>query len=135
MAEARRYFGYFALVSNEKMDAIEALELYRNRDLVEKAFCNVKERLNLRRTLVSSEQSLDGKLFVAFVALNYLFYIKGQMQRHNLFKDYTLQGLLDKLDVIECFETPGKAQSVGKVLEKQKAIYKNLGIRPPDSSL
>lgn len=61
--KARSYYGYFALVSNAKMDAITALETYRNRDLVEKAFGNLKERLNLRRTLVSSETSLSGKLF------------------------------------------------------------------------
>ncbi len=131
--KARRYFGYFALVSNEKMDAIEALELYRNRDLVEKAFGNLKERLNMRRTLVSSEQSLDGKLFVEFVALIYLSYIKAQMQRQNLFKDYTMQGLLDKLDVIECFEAPNKALRVGEVLAKQTDIFVKLGVEPPRS--
>ncbi len=32
--------------------------------VVEKAFGNLKERLNMPRTQVPSEQSLDGKLFV-----------------------------------------------------------------------
>ena len=105
--KARSYYGYFALVSNVKMDAITALETYRNRDLVEKAFGNLKEKLNLRRALVSSETSLSGKIFVEFVALIYLSYIKKQMQDNNLFKEYTLQQVLDKLDVIECFENPG----------------------------
>jgi len=67
--KAKRYYGLFALMSNEKMDSIKALELYRNKDLVEKAFGNLKERLNLRRALVSSELCLNGKLFVEFVAL------------------------------------------------------------------
>ncbi len=58
--EAKRYYGFFALITNEPMDAATALELYRNKDVVEKAFGNLKERLNMRRTLVSSEQSLDG---------------------------------------------------------------------------
>ena len=60
--DAKRYYGFFAVLSNEKMGSITALELYRNKDLVEKAFGNLRERLNLRRTLVSSEQSLNGKL-------------------------------------------------------------------------
>ena len=55
------------------------------------------------RTLVSSEKSLDGKLFVEFVALIYLSYLKKQMQVKNLGRYYTMTGLLDKLDVIECF--------------------------------
>lgn len=133
VSQAKKYFGFFSLLTNETMDAITALEIYRNKDLVEKAFGNLKERLNLRRTLVSSEQSLDGKLFVEFVALIYLSYIKKQMQDSDLFKKYTLQGALDKLDVIECFEVPGKKLRVGEMLEKQKEIYQALGIDPPVS--
>jgi transposase len=94
VAKTKRYYGFFTLVSNEKMDAISALEIYRNKDVVEKAFGNLKERLNMRRLLVSSEQSLEGKLFVEFVALIFLSYIKKQMQINGLFKQFTLQGLL-----------------------------------------
>ena len=113
------------------MDAITALETYRNRDLVEKAFGNLKEKLNLRRTLVSSETSLSGKLFVEFIALIFLSYIKKQMQDNNLFKDYTMQQALDKLDVIECFENPGDKLRVGEVLSKQNQLYLDLGVTPP----
>ncbi len=42
-------------------------------------------------------------------------------------------GALDKLDVIECFESPGKELRVGEVLEKQKQIYAALGVLPPTS--
>lgn len=129
--QAKRYLGFFALMTNEKMDSITALTLYRNKDLVEKAFGNIKERLNLRRLLVSSEKSLDGKLFVAFVALIYLSYLKKQMQDKGLFKDYTIQSLLDKLDVIECFENPGHDLRIGEVLKKQKLIYDAMGVETP----
>lgn len=133
VSKAKRYYGYFALMTNETMDAVTALELYRNKDVVEKAFGNLKERLNMRRTLVSSEQSLDGKLFVEFVALIYLSYIKKQMQDSGLFKTFTMQTVLDKLDVIECFESPGQKLRVGELLEKQKEIYISLGVEPPSS--
>ena len=82
------------------MDSITALETYRNKDVVEKAFGNLKERLNMRRLLVSSEQSLDGKLFVQFIALIYLSYIKKQMQQNNLFKNYTLEPFLFQLYIL-----------------------------------
>ncbi|GHV38851.1 hypothetical protein FACS1894187_18160 [Synergistales bacterium] len=131
--QAKRYFGFFALITSETMDSISALATYRNRDVVEKAFGNLKERLSLRRTLVSSEQSLDGKLFVTFIALIYLSYIKKQMQEKGMFKNYTLQGVLDKLDVIECFEYPGTKLRVGEILEKQKELYALLEVEPPSS--
>jgi transposase len=133
VSKAKRYYGFFALITNEKMDAVTALELYRNKDVVEKAFGNLKERLNMRRTLVSSEQSLDGKLFVQFVALIYLSYLKKQMQDKDLFRTYTLPGMLDKLDVIECFKQPGKSLRMGEILDKQVQLYHDLGVAPPTS--
>ena len=53
------------------------------------------------------------------------------MQDNNLFKDYTLQQVLDKLDVIECFENPGDKLRVGEVLSKQSQLYLDLGVSPP----
>ena len=35
---------------------------------------------------------------------------------------------MDKLDVIECFETPGQRMRVGEILEKQKDIYRCLDV-------
>jgi len=101
--------------------------------LVEKAFHNLKERLNFRRMGVSSEQSLDGKLFVQFIALIFLSYIKKKMQDNNLFKKHTIQGALDEFDVIECFEVPGQQLQVGEVTKRQMNLYTKLGVTPPVS--
>ena len=127
---ARERYGFFVLISNEVKDPVTALSLYRMRDIVEKAFWNVKERLNLRRTLTSSESALEGKLFVEFVALIYLSYIKKKMEDAGLFSKYTMHELLDELDVIECFTEPGKAPVQGEVLKKQEQIYRDLGVTP-----
>ena len=124
-------FGYFALISNDVKDPSEALSRYRNRDMIEKAFDNVKDQLNCRRLLVSSEQGLDGKLFVEFIALIFTSYIKKKMSEQKLFEQYTLQGLLDDLDVIECFERPGHEMFVGEVLKPQEEIYIAMGVKPP----
>jgi hypothetical protein len=52
------------------------------------------------------------------------------MQKNNLFKNYTIQGVRDKLDVLECFEQLGQSIGVGEMLEKQKQLYHDLGIEP-----
>jgi transposase len=131
--EAKRYYGYFALISNATMDAVTALELYRAKDIIEKAFGNLKERLDMRRALVSCEKSLDGKLFVEFVALIFISYIHKQMQSKKMYKHYTMQEVLDKLDVIECFKRPNQKLRVGEILEKQRQLYIDLDIHPPSS--
>ena len=127
---ARERYGFFTLISNEVKDPVTAIRLYRMRDIVEKAFWNIKERLNLKRTLTSSESSLEGKLFVEFVALIYLSYIKNKMEEAGLFSRYTMHELLDELDVIECFTEPGKAPIQGEVLKKQEQLYIDLGVTP-----
>ena len=53
------------------------------------------------------------------------------MHESGLFKDYTVQTLLDKLDIIECFENPGFDLRVGEVLKKQRLIYEALNTTPP----
>lgn len=133
IAETKKNYGYFALLSNDIKDPIEALKIYRNKDLVEKAFGNLKERLNLRRLSVSSEQSLNGKLFVEFIALIILSYIKKRMQSTGLFKNITMQELLDELDIIEGFEQAGHQLYAGEMTNRQLELYEKLGVNPPHS--
>jgi hypothetical protein len=127
--DAKRYMGFFVLVGNEKREYKEVLTIYRIKDVVEKAFGNIKERLNMRRTLVSTEEALEGKLFVAFVALIYLSYIKKAMHDAKLFHNYTITQALDSLDLIE-----GAAYGNGcrllEILDKQKELYIAFGFTP-----
>lgn len=132
--KARERYGFFVLLSNEVKDPFTALSLYRTRDVVEKAFWNIKDRLNLRRTLTSSESALEGKLFVSFVALIYLSYLKKRMEKSGLLQKYTMREMLDELDVIECFLAPGKAPVYGEVLTKQEEIYRQLEVTPLQAS-
>jgi len=133
IAAAKFNYGYFIFLSNEIKDAVKALEIYRNKDLVEKAFHNLKDRLSFRRLAVSSEQSLDGKQFVQFIALIFLSYIKKKMQETNLFKKHTMQEVLDEFDVIECFEEPGKKLQISEITKRQMNFYTKLGVNPPAS--
>ena len=133
MDEQNKNHGYFALLSNEVKDPYEALSLYRSKEIVEKAFGNLKERLNFRRMQVSSELSLNGKLFVEFIALIYLSYVKKAMLDAKLFDQWTMQGLLDDLDTIELFEAPGYGRVMGEVTDKQSKLYRALGVEPPSS--
>ncbi len=128
--QARERYGFFTLISNDIKDPVAALQLYRTRDVVEKAFGDLKDRLNMRRALTSSESALEGKLFVEFIALIFLSSIKKRMETADLFSKYTLHEVLDELDVIECYLEPGKAPVQGEVLKKQEELYRSLGVRP-----
>ena len=61
----------------------------------------------------------------------YLSYVKKKMQDAKLFDKWTLQSLLDELDVIELFEAPEHGRVLGEITNKQKNIYESLGVPIP----
>ncbi|MFT8582005.1 MAG: transposase [Schleiferilactobacillus perolens] len=113
--QAKQFCGYWALLTNEKMTAAQALHIYRSKDIIENGFGNVKDRLNGHRLLVSSEKSLNGKLFVQFVGLILVAGINQVMHNKQLYRQYSLQQLLDRLDEVEQFTAPGRAPKVREV--------------------
>ena len=128
-------YGYFSLISNENLEVSEVLNIYRQKDVAEKAFHNIKDRLDTRRVRVSSKPTLDGKIFVTFVSLILLSYIKNQMKRQELYKKYTTQELLDELDIIESYEREGEKLRLGEITKKQREIFEKLEIRIPEELL
>ena len=105
--------------------------IYRLKDLIEKSFGNLKERLSMCRMSVASEENFEGKLFVQFVALQLVSYIKKQMDEHGLFSTYTIQSLLDELDVIEYYQQPGKAHHLSEITQKQRDLYGMMNVPAP----
>ena len=126
-----KYFGYMVLLGSEPMNSITALEIYRNKDVIEKAFGTVKEKQGFRRVLVSNEKSFDGKLFVEYISLILLSYLKKQMQISKLNRKYTMEKIFTALDSIECYELLNKKIRYSEILDKQKKIYWDLGVQPP----
>lgn len=129
--DVQKYAGYFALMSNEIKDPLEAIKIYRSKDMIEKAFGNLKERLDMRRMSVSSDESLEGKLFIQFLALSLMSYIKKAMENNHLFKNYTLQSLLDELDIIERYRQPGQRNYFSEITKKQAELFRFMNVKIP----
>lgn len=129
--KAEKNFGYFVLMSNGIKEPVQALKIYRSKDLIEKSFGNLKERLNMRRMEVASEENFEGKLFVQFVALSLMSYIKKCMDDNGLIKNYTMQTLLDELDVIEYYQQSGRAHHLSEITEKQQKLYEYMKVKSP----
>lgn len=86
---------------------------------------------SMRRMSVASEENFEGKLFVQFIALQLMSYIKKQMDENGLFSDYTMQPLLDELDVIEYYQQPGKAHHLSEITNKQRKLYELMEVPVP----
>jgi hypothetical protein len=53
------------------------------------------------------------------------------MEKTGLFKNYTMQEVLDDLDVIEKYQLPGRKDYYREITNKQKELYATLGCNPP----
>ena len=130
--EAMHRCGFFALITSEKhLSSNEVLSIYRHKDLVEKAFNNLKDRLAMRRTRCSKDENFNGKVFVQFVGLTIVSHIRKVMKEAELYKKHSYRQLLDEVDVIEYFEYPGKAGHWGEVTMKQAQMLRAFNAELP----
>lgn len=131
--KAQNNFGYFVLLTSEKeLTSLEVLALYRNKDVIEKSFNDLKDRLNMRRLRVHSDVSLEGKLFVQFIALYLVSYVKAQMDACELFETYTLMSFMGTLNQFECYVDPSGEVFYGELSEKIKDLMCSLKVPIPE---
>ncbi len=103
IVEARKYFGYFALVSNQTMDTFTALENYRLREKIEELFAVQKGRLDGARPRTWYPDNLRGRQFTQFVSLGYHCFLTKKIKE--------VQAKLRKKE-------PGKTKSIIKLEKK-----------------
>ncbi|MBF6625449.1 transposase [Aerococcaceae bacterium zg-BR9] len=124
-------FGYFVLMSSFKKDVWDILSLYRNKELIEDAFHNLKDRLNMRRMRVSSERGLEGKMFVQFIALMLQAQLKQTLEQSSLNKEYTIQGFLSELNRVDILSIKEIGKTVGEVTIPLTGLFEKTGVRIP----
>ena len=122
--------GYFAIISSEKMDAKDALNLYKSRDVSEKLFRGDKSYLGNRSLRVQSDEAANAKIFVEFVALivrsRMYVLLKDEMEKLDKKPNYmTVPAAIRELEKIELVrQTDGKYCMDHAVTATQKIILK-----------
>ena len=104
-------WGYFVIITSRKMDAEDALDLYKNRDASEKLFREDKTFLENRTMRCQTNEALHAKIFIAFVALiirnRIRFLLKEQMlktsQKEN---DMTVPAAIRELEKLKSCGKP-----------------------------
>ena len=78
--KAKKYHGYFALVSNNEKCAFECLRKYRKRETIESFFESMKRCADGSRVRVWGADTLRGRMFVQFIALCYYEYLSNEIR-------------------------------------------------------
>jgi transposase len=84
-----RYSGFQALLTNSIKNPVEALQIYRDKDVIEKCFDDLKHQLDMNRLRMYSSATVDGRLFVQFIALIYMSALRKEMRESGLIGRYT----------------------------------------------
>lgn len=128
-----RYSGFQALLANGIKDPLEALQIYRDKDIVEKCFDDLKNQLDMKRLRMHSSATVDGRLFVQFIALIYISALRRDMRKSTLIERYTVRELLQEMDTLTKVKYSGKyGHILTEVTKSQREILKGLNITLPD---
>jgi transposase len=95
-----RYCGFFSILTVIKMDASEALDIYRRKEVVENCFDDLKNTLDMKRLRIHSSAAMDARLFLQFVALILLSQIRRVKNAHRQLKNLTIREIMDALETI-----------------------------------
>jgi transposase len=116
--------GFFVLLSNDISDAVEAYKVYREKDVVEKGFDNLKNALDMNRLRVHDALSMDGRLFVQFVAQVISLGIRKVMADSKLDERYTLPELINELKSFHSVSLEGQTKPIfSKISKAQREIF------------
>ncbi len=130
-----RYTGFQALLSNDIKDPLEALQVYRDKDVVEKSFDDLKNQLDMKRLRMHSSATVDGRLFVQFIALIYISFLRKEMRKSDLIERYTVRELLQEMNTFTKIKYSGKYGHILTELTKpQRDILECLNIELSRSS-
>jgi transposase len=80
-AEAKKYHGFFTLVSNSEKNTFSALEKYRKREYIENHFKSVRQNADGNRARVWNSNTLRGRMFVQFIALCYYEFLSEEVRK------------------------------------------------------
>lgn len=152
-----RYYGFFVLVSNEKMETFAALREYQLRERTEEGFRIDKQYNDANVTRSKSTMSLDGRFFCQFVAFGYEEYFREALNRvksslavptgdpeHDssdaMKKEKALLNWLNKMSIPKLFDwfdaiqettvntNMGKARWRTETIERDRLFLQKLGV-------
>jgi len=127
-----RYAGFQALLSNGIKDPVEAMRVYRDKDAVEKCFDDLKNSLDMKRLRMHTSATVDGRLFVQFIALILISAIRKELRSSKLIEKYTVRELLQEMKTLTKIKYSGKyGHILTEITKAQRNILNALSIKLP----
>ena len=122
--------GWMVIISNCVDSARDAIKIYREKDVAEKGFLRLKNRLDLDRLRMHSHEAMQNKVFIGFLSLILLTDIHNTMLDRGLYKSMTIKKLVLNLSKLRVQEING-TRILFPLTKVQKEIYKAFSLPEP----
>lgn len=128
----KQYAGFFAILTNDMKDPVKTLMVYRNKDVVEKCFDDLKNQLDMKRLRIHSSATMAGRFFIQFIALIYMSALRRKMRKADLIDKFTVRELLEEMEPLTRINFSGKyGHLLTEVSKTQRQIMNSLGVAFP----
>ena len=130
----KKLTGYFVILTNHYKNPQQLLEIYRNKDVVEKSFNNLKNDLDLHRLRIHSDEAMEGRIFIGFISLIITSYIREKMRVHDVYRKYSFHELMAELKKLKMIIFKDGTKLLTEITSGQKFIFKAMELEPPTST-
>lgn len=118
----RNRFGTLSILTDTGLSAEETYALYKERRDVEYALDTLQNTLGGETTWMRSRESLQGFLFIMFIALHLYSQVLDHLKRKDLLKRYSVQDVLTYLSKVCVVELNGKDRLAEVTRQTRKVI-------------
>ncbi len=95
--------------------------------MVEKSFLRTKNSLGINRLRIHSQEPMDGKMLIAFIALILNSHLRKVMQEKNLYRSMSMTDLVKTMEKLKVMII-GTRRIEFPVTKKQKEIAEAFGL-------
>jgi len=130
-AYRNKYAGFFMILTTKFKDPLETLAVYREKDVIEKCFDNLKNDLDMKRLRVHASERMKSRLFIQFISLICMSQIRKTIQEKLPASTYSPKTLLLELESLTTVHYTGKYKDrLTEVTKAQREILEAFGIDP-----
>jgi transposase len=132
-------FGFFCLLTNTDLNISQTLEKYRRRDIIEKAFDDVKNHIDINpidinpidmaRLSARDTETTDGKLFCAFISLIVVSEIEAKLRDLKTKRRWNKDSVIKELEKIRLIKGNGGKRLMTLMTKNQRSILEAFGLK------
>jgi len=127
--------GFFIITETDfRCSSLEVLMTYRQRDVVEKSFDDLKNELDMKRLHCHTDETTDGKMFVAFFALILRSCMQNKLRTYLSETNISFLSVLKVLRKMKCVYTRNGKMLLSPITKKQRDILNACNL-PADDHL